>query len=107
MGLPINVSDLLSGKVIESSRVEFKEGFNPDAVIRTICAFANDIDNIGGGYIVLGIAEDGGMVKYPVREFLKNRQTGFKKNFGNTAIILNHCMNPQWNSWMLKKRPSS
>ena len=79
MGLPINVSDLLSGKVVESSRVEFKEGFNPDAVIRTICAFANDIDNIGGGYIVLGIAEDNGMIKYPVNGIPKEQADGIQK----------------------------
>ncbi|MFA5819261.1 MAG: RNA-binding domain-containing protein [Bacteroidales bacterium] len=57
MEIPINIDDLLSGKVIESNRIEFKEGWNPDPIYRTICAFANDFDNTGGGYILIGIED--------------------------------------------------
>ncbi len=57
MALPINISELLHGRVIESERLEFKEGWNPQAVLHTMCAFANDINNWGGGYIVIGIEE--------------------------------------------------
>jgi len=57
MALPINISELLQGRVIESERLEFKEGWNPQAVLHTMCAFANDINNWGGGYIVIGIEE--------------------------------------------------
>lgn len=49
MAIPVNISQLLSGNVVESTRVEFKSGYNPDAILHTICAFANDIDNIGQG----------------------------------------------------------
>jgi ATP-dependent DNA helicase RecG len=42
MPLPINISQLLNGTVIETERIEFKEGWNPDAIYRSICAFAND-----------------------------------------------------------------
>jgi len=45
MPLPINIEDLLSARTVESDRIEFKEGWNPDAIYRTICAFANDFDN--------------------------------------------------------------
>lgn len=48
--IPINIDELLEGTLIESDRIEFKSDFNPEKVIRTICAFANDYDNIGGGY---------------------------------------------------------
>ena len=43
---------------MEFERIEYKEGWNPDAIYRSICAFANDFDNIGGGYILVGVAED-------------------------------------------------
>jgi len=58
MALPINIEDLLSARTVESDRIEFKEGWNADAVYRSICAFANDFDNTGGGYILIGVAED-------------------------------------------------
>jgi ATP-dependent DNA helicase RecG len=43
---------------VESDRIESKEGWNPDAIYRSICAFANDFDNIGGGYLLIGVAEN-------------------------------------------------
>ena len=51
MALPINIEDLLQKQKIEGNRIEFKSGWNPDSIYHTICAFANDFDNIGGGYI--------------------------------------------------------
>ena len=51
MALPINIADLLEKRKVESNRIEFKEGWNPTSIYHSICAFANDIDNIGGGYI--------------------------------------------------------
>lgn len=59
MSLPININDLINGRVIESERIDFKEGFNDAAILHTTCAFANDINNWGGGYIIIGIADDG------------------------------------------------
>ena len=58
MSLHINIEDLLSARTVESDRIEFKEGWNPDAIYRSICALANDYDNIGGGYILVGVAEN-------------------------------------------------
>ena len=68
MAIPINVEDLLNKRKIESNRIEFKKGWNPDRIYRTICAFANDFDNIGGGYIVVGVEEEErtGIAKRPV-----------------------------------------
>ena len=60
MALPINIKDLLFNNIVESTRIEYKRGFDPNSVMHTICAFANDIDNIGGGYIVVGIEEENG-----------------------------------------------
>ena len=67
MPLPINILELLKGRIIEHDRIEFKEGWNPDAVYRSICAFANDIENIGGGYIIIGVEEENGMAKLPIK----------------------------------------
>jgi len=49
MTLPVNVNDILNGRTVESNRIEFKSGWNPEPTIHTISAFANDISNIGGG----------------------------------------------------------
>lgn len=67
MPLPINIKDLLGAKTVESNRIEFKEGWNPDAIYRSICAFANDFDNAGGGYIVIGVSEEQGRAQRPVK----------------------------------------
>lgn len=47
--LPINLNDLLRQRTIEGDRIEYKTGWNPDPIIRTVCAFANDFENLGGG----------------------------------------------------------
>lgn len=52
--LPINLDDLLHQRRVEGERIEYKAGWNPDAIIRTLCAFANDFENLGGGYVVIG-----------------------------------------------------
>ncbi|MDR0275639.1 MAG: ATP-binding protein [Burkholderiaceae bacterium] len=52
--LPINFNDLLRQRTVEGERIEYKTGWNPDAVIRTLCAFANDFENLGDGYVVIG-----------------------------------------------------
>lgn len=65
MPLPININDLLSGHVVEWDRLEFKEGWNPEETIHTICAFANDFHNWGGGYLIIGIEEKDGKLVLP------------------------------------------
>ena len=65
MPLHINVKDLITGKTVESDRIEYKKGWNPGAIYRSICAFANDFDDIGGGYIIVGIEEKNGRPVLP------------------------------------------
>ena len=57
MELEISVEDLLNKRKIESDRIEFKAGWNPDDIYHSVCAFANDYNNDGGGYIVVGVEE--------------------------------------------------
>jgi ATP-dependent DNA helicase RecG len=49
--------------------LEFKINWNPSAILRTITAFANKYENLGSGYIVVGIEEENGMPKRPVYGF--------------------------------------
>jgi len=58
MSLPINIDKLIHGKTVEWERLEFKESWNPEEVLHTVCAFANDFNNWNGGYIIIGIAEE-------------------------------------------------
>lgn len=50
MALAINIEDLL----IESNRIEFKKGWNPASIYHSVCAFANDFNDLGGGFILAG-----------------------------------------------------
>ncbi len=65
MALPVNIEKLISGKTVEWERLEFKKSWNPEAVMHTMCAFANDINDWDGGYIIIGIAEDNGRPVLP------------------------------------------
>lgn len=67
--LPINLNDLLHARSVESARLEFKASWNTgptaEQVLHTICAFANDLQNLNGGYIILGVAEQEGVAQLP------------------------------------------
>jgi len=65
MALPININQLINGKIVEWDRIEFKKGWNPKDVLHTTCAYANDINNWGGGYIVIGVEEKTGIPVLP------------------------------------------
>jgi len=58
--LPMPIESLFHGKAVEWERLEFKAGWNPQDILHTLCAFANDFHNLGGGYIVVGVAEQDG-----------------------------------------------
>lgn len=53
--LPINLVDLLRQRTVEGERIEYKADWNPEDVLHTLCAFANDFHNLGGGYIIIGM----------------------------------------------------
>ncbi|MDD4227364.1 MAG: hypothetical protein WCY58_02705 [Mariniphaga sp.] len=38
MAIHINIEKLISGKIVEGERIEYKKGWNPAAIYRTICA---------------------------------------------------------------------
>ena len=63
--IPLKLETLLTGRVVEHDRVEYKRGWNPAEIITTICAYANDFSNTNGGYIVIGIEEKYGRPVLP------------------------------------------
>lgn len=65
MPLPINIDELIHGQTVEWERIEFKKGWNDLEIIQTICAYANDFGNQGGGYLLIGIAEEAGKPLLP------------------------------------------
>ena len=78
MALAININDLLNKQKIESNRIEFKKGWNPGSIYHSICAFANDFDDLGGGYIIIGVGTDDrtGMAIRPVEGVLTEKIDG-------------------------------
>ena len=72
MPLPINIKELIKGELIETNRLEFKKSWDPNDIMHSICAFANDINNIGGSYICVGFEENQGQAILP--------PTGIKAN---------------------------
>ena len=66
MELEVSIEDLLNKRKVESDRIEFKAGWNPDDIYRSVCAFANDYNNDGGGYILVGVEEKNGVAVRPV-----------------------------------------
>lgn len=88
MSLLVNIEDLLSGAIVEGSRMEFKKGWNPTTIMRTICAFANDFENEGSGYIIVGVAEENGKPVRPVKGFDPNDyETVQKEMIGYCNLI--------------------
>jgi len=67
MAIPINIEKLLGGNTVENNHIELKSGWNPDSIYRTICAFANDFEDNGSGYIIVGVDENNGRPVRPVR----------------------------------------
>lgn len=68
--LPVKLDDLIHARTVESVRIDFKATWNPviaDAMVSTVCAFANDFQGLNGGYVVLGIEEEGGVPILPPR----------------------------------------
>ena len=83
MSLPININQLISGKTVEWDRLEFKKGWNPEEIIHTLCAFANDINNWGGGYVIIGVEEKNGMPILPPYGLSQNSLDTIQKELVN------------------------
>ena len=78
--LPINIDNLLRQRTIESERLEYKAGWNPESVLHTLSAFANDFHNLGGGYVVLGVEEKTLVLYYHPGASTRIPSTQFRKS---------------------------
>lgn len=92
MGLPVNIEDLVHGKTVEWERLEFKKGWNPETTIHSLCAFANDLNNWGGGYIIVGIDEDEGQPILPPEGIPQNQLD----NIQGEILKLSHQIQPNY-----------
>lgn len=88
MSVPTNIRTLLSGNVVEWARIEFKETWDAEASLKTICAFANDIDNWGGGYIVIGVREKEGRPQHPLKGVPAEKIDGYLKDMLNKCKLI-------------------
>jgi ATP-dependent DNA helicase RecG len=79
MSILVGIEDLLSGNVVEGTRMEFKKGWNPKTIMRSVCAFANDFENEGSGYIIVGAEEVNGKPIRPVFGFNPNQLESIEK----------------------------
>ncbi len=80
MAIPTSIKTLLSLEVVERARIEFKETWDTASSLKTICAFANDIDNWGGGYIVIGVKENNGRPEFPLKGVEIDKLDAYQKN---------------------------
>ncbi len=88
MAIPTNIKTLLSGKAVEWARIEFKETWDGEASLKTVCAFANDIDNWGGGYIVIGVEEKEGCPVYPLKGVPDSKIDSYQKSILEKCKLL-------------------
>lgn len=92
MALPIDIESLLNKNRVESNRIEFKQGWNPIAVYHSVCAFANDLDNNGGGYILVGVEEVDGVAVRPVKGIDIEQLDSIQKSM----VGFNNLINPYY-----------
>ena len=83
MAVPTNIKTLLAGNAVEWARIEFKETWDAEASLKTICAFANDIDNWGGGYLVIGVEEKDGRPVHPLKGIPADKIDDYLKDMLN------------------------
>ena len=88
MALPLNIDDLIHQRKVESARIEYKKDWNPEKVLHSVCAFANDIDNWGGGYIILGVEEKNGMPVLPPYGIRKESVDAVNKELLNVCNLI-------------------
>ena len=56
--------------------------------MKTVCAFANDLDNWGGGYVVIGVKEENGRPAYPLKGIPINKLDMYPKDiFAKCKLI--------------------
>ena len=89
MPLPINIHEILKGRLVESERLEFKKGWNPEPILHTLCAFANDFHNWGGGFIFIGIEAKQGRPILPPAGLPRKELNQKSQKYGSETLSAN------------------
>lgn len=92
MALPANIDELIHGNTIEWDRIELKKSWNPENILHSICAFANDINNLDGGYVIIGVEEENGVAKLPATGLVPDQIDTIQKKL----IELSHKLSPEY-----------
>ena len=89
MGINIDLKEL---SIRESEKVEWKENGDDKnivvSIVKTISAFANDISNLGGGYVVCGAKETKDEYGFPKVEYIGLTSEKLKEIEGK---VMQHC----------------
>lgn len=93
MPIPINFKNLLNKNVVERFRVECKRDWNPLEFVISVCAFANDIDNFGGGYIIIGAEFDEEKDAYSFFDLSNKRIDQIQQEISEYCL---KCITPQY-----------
>lgn len=90
--------DLKELSTRESEKVEWKENGDDKeivkSIVRTISAFANDISNFGGGYVVCGARETKDEYGFPKLEYRGLTANKLKEIEGKVLQNCRDCVNP-------------
>ena len=73
MSLPISIERLLIKRDVEQNRIEYKSGWDPEPIIHSVCAFANDYEGYCGGYVLIGVEAINGIPVFPIKGIAKER----------------------------------
>lgn len=101
MALPINIDELLHGNTVEWDRIELKKGWNPEDILHTLCAYANDINNWDGGYVIIGVEEENGKAKLPPNGLQVSELDAIQKKLIELAHKLSPVYIPVFQPYMI------
>lgn len=104
MAIPVNIDYLINQRIVESTRIEFKSDWNPETIQYTICAFSNDIDNMGGGYIVIGVEEENGVPVFPIKGIEKNKIDSIEKKLRESCHYIEPFYQPMAEPFLFEDR---
>ena len=85
MAIRKNISDLINQRTVEQNQIEYKEGDNFEKIMKTMCAYANDIDDFHTSYIIIGINENNGLPVLPPKGLGVNQIDNMQKEIVELA----------------------
>ena len=100
MVLHVDIRKLVEGSIIETNRVKYRTSWNPQKVLHTICAFANDYEETYGGYIVIGVSETNGIPNTVVG--VNEWETSTKLGYSKITKVVRTCIGSMMDEGMVR-----